>query len=285
LKFSDIKPFVRYSRTLHITQNSFFDKFFPVDARLFYVKKGNFNIEIEDELFELKKGGIAFINAGVCYKLLPSEVTVSAVNFDFTMHFFKMNSPIPPITYNTETIYKPLEKIVFEDAVLYNNFFIQNKGLSLESKFLELEEEYNKKSPFYTMKNTACLIEILIELLRRNEQQFSNNTRFNPEKTAEYIQAHLLEKIDNSVLGEVFHFHPNYISNEFAKYFGKPIHKYLLEQRILRAVALLEAGDSSINEIALKVGFSDANYFSRYFKKTMGISPLKYIRNKSVNEQ
>ena len=41
---------------------------------------------------------------------------------------------------------------------------------------------------------------------------------------------------------------------------------------------LLETNES-INEIALKCGFNDSDYFGNAFKRTKGISPLKYRKN------
>jgi YesN/AraC family two-component response regulator len=46
--------------------------------------------------------------------------------------------------------------------------------------------------------------------------------------------------------------------------------------RIKRAVQLIEAGDYSLSEVAYMSGFSDPNYFSKCFKKIMGVSPSRY---------
>ncbi|MBC7328558.1 AraC family transcriptional regulator [bacterium] len=43
---------------------------------------------------------------------------------------------------------------------------------------------------------------------------------------------------------------------------------------------LLENSSLSIIEIALNVGYSDPAYFSKIFRKTVGISPIEYRRLK-----
>ncbi|MBR4073694.1 MAG: helix-turn-helix transcriptional regulator, partial [Clostridia bacterium] len=279
-RFTDIKPFVRYARILEITQNTLFEEVVPLDARLFYVKDGLCKIQIEDVCFEIEKGGIIYINSGIHYTILPSAVTFLAVNFDFTYSACYISAPVPPIPLKNNNNYELIEHISFLDFEELNTFLVLKNCLSLESKFAVLVDEYNKKSPYYTMKNTSQLTEIIIDVLRRKVNSNPDNIRFNAEKIAAYIQNHLSEKINNKVLGEIFHFHPNYISSEFCRYFGKPIHKYLLEQRILKAVSLLETDDGDMNEIAVKVGFSDANYFSRYFKKIIGVPPGRYKKDK-----
>jgi len=53
---------------------------------------------------------------------------------------------------------------------------------------------------------------------------------------------------------------------------------YLRRYRIRQARALLEAGDKSITEVALEVGFSGSNYFARVFRREVGVSPSAYRR-------
>jgi len=52
---------------------------------------------------------------------------------------------------------------------------------------------------------------------------------------------------------------------------------YLTHYRISEACALLKGADLSIAEIAVSVGFFDQFYFSRVFKKVMGMPPSKYL--------
>ncbi len=48
--------------------------------------------------------------------------------------------------------------------------------------------------------------------------------------------------------------------------------KYINRMRCYRAISLIEGG-VSVTQAAQEVGYSDYNYFSRIFKKTIGISP------------
>ena len=43
-----------------------------------------------------------------------------------------------------------------------------------------------------------------------------------------------------------------------------------------KAKELLRISSKSIKEISMEVGYSDANYFSRTFKKNVGVSPTEY---------
>ena len=100
----------------------------------------------------------------------------------------------------------------------------------------------------------------------------------NVENIIEYVQNHYCEELNNTELSKIFHFHSNYINSEFKKHTGKSLHGYMLELRILKSISLIESGFTDISEIAYSCGFGDSNYFSRYFKKKTGISPIKYAK-------
>ena len=52
--------------------------------------------------------------------------------------------------------------------------------------------------------------------------------------------------------------------------------KYINYLRLEKAKNMLINSNYSVNEIAFSVGFEDAYYFSRLFKKEIGISPSEY---------
>ena len=51
--------------------------------------------------------------------------------------------------------------------------------------------------------------------------------------------------------------------------------------RVQAAQKLLISSDKSISEIALMVGYEDYNYFTKVFKKLVGITPSKYRTTQS----
>lgn len=57
---------------------------------------------------------------------------------------------------------------------------------------------------------------------------------------------------------------------------GKPAIKHVHERLVLEARRLLFYTDQSLKEIAFELGFSEASYFSRFFKRETGLTPLAY---------
>ena len=74
----------------------------------------------------------------------------------------------------------------------------------------------------------------------------------------------------------------SHLSHTFKKSVGTSFREYLTHLRIEDAKALLSYSRLSVTEIALSVGFSDSNYFSSVFKKSVGKSPLAYRRIKNT---
>lgn len=95
-------------------------------------------------------------------------------------------------------------------------------------------------------------------------------------KIIEYISTHYREKITLNDICQFTYFSPAYCENEFRKAVGKSIIHYLIDMRISEAKKLLSETSLPCSTISGMVGFDDANYFSRVFKKRTGISPLKY---------
>jgi AraC family transcriptional activator of pobA len=60
---------------------------------------------------------------------------------------------------------------------------------------------------------------------------------------------------------------------------GKPAIKHIHERLVLEARRLLFHTDNSLKEIAFDLGFSDASYFNRFFKRESGMTPAGYRAN------
>lgn len=91
-----------------------------------------------------------------------------------------------------------------------------------------------------------------------------------------YLDEHYTEKIVLDDLTEKFFINKYYMVRIFKETYGTTINSYLISKRITRAKQLLRFSDLTVDEIGSAVGMSDANYFSRAFRKIEGISPSEY---------
>lgn len=94
-------------------------------------------------------------------------------------------------------------------------------------------------------------------------------------QTLEYIRSHLSDRLTVEQLAEQIHFNPNYLIRLFKKEIGATPYRYICEQRMHRALALIRQG-RPIAEVAGLVGFQDRSSFTRAFHEYWGTTPTEY---------
>ena len=72
----------------------------------------------------------------------------------------------------------------------------------------------------------------------------------------------------------------SYFTKAFKVSMGAPPHRWLVRQRIRRAMDMLEGTDESISVIALTCGFSDQSHLTRMFHAAVGASPAAWRRQR-----
>ncbi len=77
----------------------------------------------------------------------------------------------------------------------------------------------------------------------------------------------------------LYNYNPNYISRRFHKEIGCSFTDYLVNCRIRHAKKLLLETELPIQTISAGVGYSNAMYFSRVFRKKTGMSPSNFRHN------
>ena len=95
-------------------------------------------------------------------------------------------------------------------------------------------------------------------------------------KVLNFIKEHHTENLTSEDICKHFSCSRSYLSHMFKKNCGMSIREYMNTLRIEDAKTLLTCSRLNVTEISIVLGFSDSNYFSKLFKKTVGISPGRY---------
>ena len=82
-------------------------------------------------------------------------------------------------------------------------------------------------------------------------------------------------------IGKELQYNPKYISGLFKEKMGIGINEYINTARCQQACTLIDQGLSCVKEISALSGYNDALYFSKVFKKRIGVSPKQYITLKA----
>lgn len=93
-----------------------------------------------------------------------------------------------------------------------------------------------------------------------------------------YLEDNYMFDLSLDSVGEILHISPAYLSAQFKKYQKMNFLDCLTELRINAAKELLADPFRSSAEVASMVGYEDASYFARAFKKRTGMTPTQYRR-------
>ena len=94
-----------------------------------------------------------------------------------------------------------------------------------------------------------------------------------------YIRENYNENLSLEDVAQKVFISPYYLSHLFREELGITFLEYLTRIRIEEAKKLLQDRSLTIFDISARVGYEDPGYFSKVFKKNMGVSPNQYRKN------
>lgn len=92
----------------------------------------------------------------------------------------------------------------------------------------------------------------------------------------EFIEYNLANDLSSDILCSHFFVSRTKLYQIAMHAFGMGIGAYIMKKRIERAAELLKSTERTVSQIAREVGIPDGNYFSKLFKREMGLPPAKY---------
>lgn len=111
----------------------------------------------------------------------------------------------------------------------------------------------------------------------RLKQQPSSSTL---EQVRLHMERHLDQVMTIEQLARMMDLSPKYFGDVFKKHYGTSPMDYLTELRMNRAKLLMARPNLKLRDIAHQVGYQDEFYFSRKFKKEIGVAPTVYMKRK-----
>ena len=117
------------------------------------------------------------------------------------------------------------------------------------------------------------------EAARKAYQGFTENEghyKTDVANTLKYMEENYMHRLTLASISANVNLSSSYLCRVFKSEVGTSITSYLNNLRIRKAATLIKENDLSMKEISVMVGIDDQLYFSRLFKKCMGVSPSEY---------
>ncbi|MEO1263381.1 MAG: helix-turn-helix domain-containing protein [Bacteroidota bacterium] len=215
-----------------------------------------------------------------------------------TNGFMYFSSPNQSIEWRTDTPWNGFYINITEDLISNNQhlkysflhyglheplYLKKEEEITVSTHFKSALDEYNKHHFSIDLVLAYCNI-IFAHVAEFYKRQFGERKEQNNQLVTDFFR--LLEnyyKKDEKVVQPSVNFFasqlnvtPNYLSDVIKFYSGKPALEHIHSHIVKVAKHSLLQENSTIQEIAYRLGFEYPNYFSRMFRKSTGVSPSDF---------
>ena len=116
-------------------------------------------------------------------------------------------------------------------------------------------------------------------------QKMEQGARSDIDRVKQYIQYHVDEDLSIDKLAAQVYLSQGYLSSVFKKETGMNLSRYIRQCRMEKAKELLKDTNMKVVQICEKVGFANVSYFCQNFREYCGVSPDKYRKGESADEE
>ncbi|MEI3213065.1 MAG: AraC family transcriptional regulator [Lachnospiraceae bacterium] len=245
------------------------------ELEIIYVKSGFLTVNISGENYIGKPGDAFVVSPGNLHFMGSQTGTVDYFTFLFPLKYIAFRSDdmlddklIEPLNSGHLMISPEIKDTVKEQCEQLARVYAAEIDKS-ESK---ITSQIRKK---------IILLQFIHELWKKGFIVENDTTGRNTveKEMVSYIQQNYMGKILLREFGEQFHLSEKYISRYFKEHFHITLSQYVTYLRLEHAKQMLQETDISVTEVAMQSGYQNISYFIRSFKKTYGVSPLKYRKS------
>lgn len=192
------------------------------------------------------------------------------------------DSSVQTIKNQFNDIYQNTTKKIHVNTRFILNFTENSPSKIRESLFALKENLQNAQTGLLFLSDDDTLHKILESSSNTDDlsqKKLSSRLVKLMQEIGDYIDNEYMNVISLDEAAASVNLSTFYFSKVFKQYWGRNFVDYLNEVRFKNACILLENPKLNIKEVAVKAGYSDANYFSRVFKSMAGITPSEYRNN------
>ena len=246
--------------------------------RIFYIKKGEANIDLPSGNIKLKEGYM--------YIIPPFIKHTCSCHGLFNLYYLHVYEGFKKATDIFEHFDFPIEvRGNAEDEKLFEHLCLRHPEAKLpasdpsaydnKTTLNGYAKRYSSLPLFEKMWIRGCTLILLSNFIKQaTPKKWTSNSSL--IKALKYIQENIHKNISIDDIANAACITKSYMARLFKQNFGvSPLH-YINQKKIDKAQLLLLTDSCNIKELAYILGYNDHSYFIRLFKKHTGMTPQEY---------
>ncbi len=235
---------------------------------LLVVMHGRVSLTVDSDSCRLRQDAVCVCSPGQTFGAEaegPDEVKICLLRFDAfretglaQMPMRRMTGELPCLLQGRISVYSAGRFALLCDAI---------------------HSRWQGKDELERFRGQLAFQELLYCILK-NRCSPQEDSQTSLEGVKSYMERNYNMNLTIEQLARIADISPKYFVDLFKKRYGTSAIDYLTALRIDRAKRLMAQSDVKLREIARQVGYSDEFYFSRKFKKEVGIAPTVYMKSR-----
>ncbi|WP_120464942.1 AraC family transcriptional regulator [Paenibacillus aceti] len=237
---------------------------------LIIILKGELDLDLKERTIRISEGDIRLCPSGSTFGVRSKgSHGVTAALFHFSL-------------YQADTSRK--DRLIEMEDVAADMFWTAGATTcpaeNLQAICRKVYRHFHHSLPHKQWRAQLDFQELLYELLTESGGGDRNDKVQAIERAKAYIEDNYSEELTVNRLADVADFSPKYFADLFKKTYGYSAMEYVTRVRMNKAKQLMLGSDVLLKEVAHLVGYKDEFYFSRKFKKEVGLSPSSYVKER-----
>lgn len=228
------------------------------EYQLLYITEGEGIFETKKKSYQVKAGNVILLFPFEWHRYRPSKET------GWTENYVGFNGSIAQNILSFFSVEEPVHYIGFNEAIFQSYKMISQLATAERIGF---QQAISGQILFLLGKTRQITL---------NKSFADSHLEKTINQSRIYMRANLSKQINLEELAESMNISYSLFRSCFKKYTGISPGQYLLQLKLQLAKNLLSNSIFSIKEISFKSGFESPYYFSKIFKKHVGISPSEF---------
>ncbi len=268
-------PYQFYDEDIHAFQTGIIAWHWHREFEWKRIRQGSAVCRIGNDIIKLSQGDILFINSK-CIHRFEAEQSCLASNFFF----------LPEVINPEQSLYEKYMVPLLEGEIAYLLFSEKKCSADIADCYRKIEQCFRQKKTGWDLQLLSLTSQLvmylqtyLTEAVTMEKAGISKTANRRLRKMMSYINDYYPEKISLEDIALSANVSKTEAVRCFREMLGTTPVAYLNYRRMHAVQLLLLESSLTMNEIAMRTGFTTDSYLNRIFKKTFGMSPMRYRKN------